>query len=467
MFELTGGDQDGNLTQGRITRAVDYARQLRQVSWCVTAVVVSDDKDFLAAFVEVSLKGRLLVWSTRLLAVTRLPLPQLDHIHTTFSMTNSMLLVLDNLPRSLRSTVYLQLPYSPQGARMLKIAFWTPQRGLVLTSHLSLFPEKFSKFQSGASLVVVAEEYQPHAALKQGDGQGQPLSFTGPMINLLDLLAISLNFTYTFVRPPDGSWGTQQADGTWTGMVGIVKREEADIGLGPFGMSAMRAGVVDYTRPILVDYLRILGGCGRLEVDPWGFLLPLAPLVWGATMAVLLLLLVIVLMLSKYYAFDTSNLKGSSRDIYFKYLRVLLQQDTLVTAVNIWWDRVALMMWMLLMLVLSRSYCGNLMSLLAVRYIPQPYQALRLLVHSPAIMIWEASTVYVQYITSVPSGTFHDIAATRKVGRLIYQHGYEFPKSMDTVVRRGSHVIIVEDLTIKVLMAQDFSLTGCTKINNF
>ncbi|KAG7162452.1 putative olfactory ionotropic receptor IR4-like 14, partial [Homarus americanus] len=66
------------------------------VSSCVTVVVVSDGPVFITAFAEWSLKGCLLVWSTRLLVVTRLPLPELQHLHKTFSMTNSMLLVVDD-----------------------------------------------------------------------------------------------------------------------------------------------------------------------------------------------------------------------------------------------------------------------------------------------------------------------------------------------------------------------------------
>ncbi|XP_069182975.1 glutamate receptor ionotropic, delta-2-like [Procambarus clarkii] len=253
------------------------------------------------------------------------------------------------------------------------------------------------RFDHGASLVVAAEEYQPHTALTPGK-PGLPLSFTGPMVNLLHTMATSLNFTYTFVRPPDGSWGTMRPDGSWSGMVGLVKEEKADIGLGPFGMSAMRAEVVDYTRIILIDYLRILAGRGRPEVDPWGFLLPLAPLVWAAMLTVLMLLLALVFLLYKCYTLEADATRRGSRDFFFKYFRVLLQQDTLASVVYWWWDRFVLMMWMILMLVLSRSFSGNLMALLAVRYIPQPFQTLRDVIDSSVTMIWEADTVYIQYI---------------------------------------------------------------------
>ena len=58
-------------------------------------VVVSDDPAFLTGFAEWSLKGRLLVWATRLVVMTRLPPLQLQVLlpaHWTFAMMNTIFL---------------------------------------------------------------------------------------------------------------------------------------------------------------------------------------------------------------------------------------------------------------------------------------------------------------------------------------------------------------------------------------
>ena len=55
-----------------------------------------------------------------------------------------------------------------------------------------------------------------------------------------------------------------------------------------------------------------------------------------------------------------------------------------------WWERLVLGLWMLTTLVLTRSYAGNLMSLLAVRHVPQPFQTLRDVLDHPSVaMIWQ------------------------------------------------------------------------------
>lgn len=64
-----------------------------------------------------------------------------------------------------------------------------------------------------------------------------------------------------------------------------------------------------------------------------------------------------------------------------------------------WWERLVLGAWMVLTLVLMRSYAGTLMSLLAVRQIPQPFQDLRRLLDDPDVtMVWEAGSMYVQFL---------------------------------------------------------------------
>ena len=66
---------------------------MRLLSWCTMVLMVSHDPDFLVAFAELSLKGRLLVWATKLVVVTRLTLPDLQALlpdYWTFSMMNTI-----------------------------------------------------------------------------------------------------------------------------------------------------------------------------------------------------------------------------------------------------------------------------------------------------------------------------------------------------------------------------------------
>ncbi|XP_069982156.1 probable glutamate receptor [Penaeus vannamei] len=298
------------------------------------------------------------------------------------------------------------------------------------------------------------------------------------MANILDIIATSMNFSYGFVRPRDGAWGTEKVDGSWSGMVGMVSREEADLGLGPFAMTTKRAEVVDYATPILIDYARILGGRGRPEVDPWGFLFPLTQEVWMGVLVMVAVVLLVVLVLSRLSekALQKKEEEGrvsqGTRNMYFGVFRILLQQDTKPSTCpsrtpdakvppGRRWERVLLAGWMIVTLVTVKSYAGNLMSLLAVRHIPQPYQSVRDVLDDPACtMIWEANTMFVEFLSNVQSGPFHEVWRAGSQGRILFKKSTEYLDAIDSLVRSRPYVLIVEDLTHRVLMGQDFSVNG-------
>ncbi len=103
---------------------------------------------------------------------------------------------------------------------------------------------------------------------------------SGFMYDLLLYMSASLNFTYTLIRPPDGKWGIEDANGTWHGMLGQIRRkevrtlyivafpplylvtlwaEQADFALGPFGVGYERKKhACDFTSPIVIDPLVVV-----------------------------------------------------------------------------------------------------------------------------------------------------------------------------------------------------------------
>ena len=160
------------------------------------------------------------------------------------------------------------------------------------------------------------------------------------------------------------------------------------------------------------------------------------------------------------------------------------------------------------MLVVIQSYTGNLMSLLAVRYIPQPFQTLKALVDDAATtMIWEYGTASVNkfrvsgfhsnYVVSLHPrqkyqnkylhyydmlkiitcmydltflfvyhqqtadiGILREVRESEAMGRIKFVLATEYVDILQRLVRPGTHALIAEDLTARLLMAQDFSETG-------
>ena len=52
------------------------------------------------------------------------------------------------------------------------------------------------------------------------------------MLNVIEYLQKSLNFTWELRRPPDQGWGHQYENGSWSGMIGMLIAKEIDVAVG-------------------------------------------------------------------------------------------------------------------------------------------------------------------------------------------------------------------------------------------
>ncbi|XP_055938019.1 glutamate receptor-like [Argiope bruennichi] len=66
---------------------------------------------------------------------------------------------------------------------------------------------------------------------------------------LLKVLSQQLNFSYEIVKPADKNWGSLDGHGNWTGVMGMLLRGEADMGLSHFSITEERVRVVDFSFP--------------------------------------------------------------------------------------------------------------------------------------------------------------------------------------------------------------------------
>ncbi|KAK3853995.1 hypothetical protein Pcinc_039494 [Petrolisthes cinctipes] len=333
---------------------------------------------------------------------------------------------------------------------------------------------------------VAAEEWVPHIGVSQ-DIHGN-ITIRGPMANLLTLLAKAINFRYTLVRPPDGAWGIPTEGGDWNGMIGMVKRNEADLALGPFGLTYSRSRVVDFSSPILIDYYRILVRRPRPETDPIGFLRPFTWEVWvGLVMCVWVVGGVLFLAASlhspqskKEKEEEWGRRKKTSTDnkddveegpisqlltqLWLVY-GSLLSQPEVSYADERWrlgqgW-RVAAAGWCVAALVVARSYSSTLTSLLAVRNVPVRYNYLSEVIADAKLnLVFEKATALVEHMSTVQRGVYRDLANTRGQDRAHFLASSALYDAAYTTVRSGTHALLVEDTTCRKVYSDDFTKHG-------
>ncbi|XP_050733861.1 glutamate receptor ionotropic, delta-2-like [Eriocheir sinensis] len=283
------GKADANLTHTLLPMMVAQARLLRRrLSWCVTVVVVSDDPVFLSAFAEAADSGRLMVWETRMLVVTRAAKPQIMNLmknYWTFSMMNTMFLTPTSEYGDERCQLYAHLPYTSTGAQVVLAASWSASHGLVQISGHTIFPEKYKNFH-GMSINVTWYPMAPYfMEVRDLDNKtNQAPRYAGRDYIILEGIAEALNFSIN-VLP------YTELDKVLTR---LVTRQAY---IRPFRVAILPHLIEMFDFTMFIERATLAFGMAKPTLKPsWQSLYyPLQPAVWGSIMASVLLVLSVLL----------------------------------------------------------------------------------------------------------------------------------------------------------------------------
>ncbi|KAG7160556.1 Glutamate receptor ionotropic, delta-2-like 4 [Homarus americanus] len=277
-------------------------------------------------------------------------------------------------------------------------------------------PHSF-RFKEGAVMMVSTVHRPPHVELLK-DHHGR-LTITGPLANLMDA--------------------------------------EADVSLGPFAISWKRNQAVDFAHHYIFDYASMIKSKGLPEIDPWGFLFPLQPKVWAALLAGLLVAWLAILVLG--HNPDGSRKVNRASDLFFQHLRIILRQD--MSGVRRGSEMVLLGGWLVVAMMVTWSYTGNLVSLLAVRHIPQPIQTVRDVVQDPNLkVILEPKTIVTSFLENIESGDLRAMGDLMYIGRVKYRITSTLLDAVDTLVRDGDHVLVTIKIGLIKFISELSSRTG-------
>uniref|UniRef100_A0AC35U4L6 PBPe domain-containing protein n=1 Tax=Rhabditophanes sp. KR3021 TaxID=114890 RepID=A0AC35U4L6_9BILA len=109
------------------------------------------------------------------------------------------------------------------------------------------------------------------------------LGYEGFCIDLLQEMAIILNFTWTILEVKDGAYGVEDESGRWNGVIGMLQRHEADLSVSAVTITYSRSSVVDFTLPFMHLGIAILLGKQTEDSQKstlFTFLEPLSFSVW-------------------------------------------------------------------------------------------------------------------------------------------------------------------------------------------
>ncbi|XP_071642209.1 glutamate receptor ionotropic, delta-2-like [Temnothorax longispinosus] len=132
--------------------------------------------------------------------------------------------------------------------RTFDLALWSPDRGLLLKTQKSLYARRSNMF--GDVVRVASVINSPLISHENGTVGG----FFGLL--LIELSKV-MNFTVEILDPVEefGSWSKEKM--VWTGAIGQLVTNEADIGISAFSMTTGRQNVIDYTIPLIRSRYRL------------------------------------------------------------------------------------------------------------------------------------------------------------------------------------------------------------------
>nr|XP_053655864.1 uncharacterized protein LOC128704756 [Cherax quadricarinatus] len=368
VFQAAAGDLHDNVTITLLSHLLYQARRVRVLSWCVRMVVVSQDPVFLATFAEISLKKRLLVWDTKLLVLTRLSLTQLHTLissYWTFTMMNTVFLNVDDA-QILRARVYTQLPYSVEGAKMVQLAHWKPQRGLLCKPNVVLFPAKFSNFY-GARVNVTALPFPPY--WDEVKGPDNTTVYSGTDFYTLEAISMALNFTINVV--PTTSWAE------------VTQRVEERVAfLAAVFHNILPERLERYDYSWQYEYASLDFSMAVLGIKPqWQSLYyPLTDLVWLA-IALALFVAPIILLLIIRVSESREDVERTDASVVVHHLTgMLLGQNLPRRLPKTCSSRVLVAVWLIFGLIITTAYRGNLTAFLSLPKYPPRAETLQQLV---------------------------------------------------------------------------------------
>ncbi|GFS88534.1 lig_chan-Glu_bd domain-containing protein [Nephila pilipes] len=185
---------------------------------------------------------------------------------------------------------------------------------------------------------------------------GKP-RFYGVEAELLKTIMTKLNVNYEIVTPKDEQYGIELNDGNWTGIIGMLHRGEADIGIANLGVWDDRFRTVDFSFPYSTDGLHFCMFKSAYRSELFGFYRLFDFCTWMLILGSLFITATVILIILKVQ-------ETFSSIMLYLFGSFLSQTLILHRQIHDW--KIIFLSWLVFAFIMSAAYSGALLSFLTL-----------------------------------------------------------------------------------------------------
>ncbi|KAH6921659.1 hypothetical protein HPB50_003937 [Hyalomma asiaticum] len=251
---------------------------------------------------------------------------------------------------------------------------------------------------------------------------------SGPLGNIFNSLVQVLRFNYTIGVPREVTTGSPQPDGSWTGSMGMLHRNESDLAMGPFFPATERLEIAQPSAVFYLEELRILAGrTTAQESSVFGYIMAFDWMVWMFLSVALVIVSLITALFNSMHAKRAGlnfSFYGFFSDAVWQYLENLFFEAS-AHAPSLGGERLLSAAWWLATLVLMNAFCGHMRACLMIKSEVEKIESVRHLVRRPSTVphMWLGTS----YVAMVAHSTNPEL---RQIGRVVRDRGTAVPASV-------------------------------------